>query len=451
MAVSVKSMFSWTEKRGGVIAPNERLPWGSSIALGLQHVLAMFGATVVAPLVMGFPPNTAIFFSGIGTLIFFLIVGGNVPSYLGSSFSFITVVITAMGGLNPDGTGKNIPVALGGIVACGVLYAIIGLITMFAGTGWIEFLMPPVVTGTVVMIIGLNLAGVGASDAATSTEDVYLAIITLAAAVLSAVYLPSFFRRLPILIGGIVGYIAAVLMGKIDFTPVAKAAWIGLPTFNAPQFDPGAIGLIAPIAIVLVAENTGHIKAVGAITGRNLDGYLGRGFLGDAVATIVSGLGGGTGVTTYAENIGVMAMTRVYSTLVFIIAAFVAILLGLCPKFGALIGTIPASAPGILGGLSIVLFGLIAVTGGRIWVQGGVDFGKSRNLLTAAVGLILGAGGLGGAALYALNFGKFQLGGIALGTFAAIILYQVLRDPKEPATEAKESPVAATSGTEENG
>ncbi len=446
MAISVKGMFTWTEKRGDVIAPNERLPWGSSIALGLQHVLAMFGATVVAPLIMGFPPNTAIFFSGIGTLIFFLIVGGNVPSYLGSSFSFITVVITAMGGV-----GKDIPAALGGIVVCGVVYAIIGLITMFAGTRWIEFLMPPVVTGTVVMIIGLNLAGVGAFDAAASTEDVYLAIITLAAAVLSAVYLPGFFRRLPILIGGIVGYIAALLMGKIDFTPVGDAAWVGLPTFNTPTFSGAAILLIAPIAIVLVAENTGHIKAVGAITGRNLDGYLGRGFLGDAVATIVSGFGGGTGVTTYAENIGVMAMTRVYSTLVFIIAALVAILLGLCPKFGALIQTIPNDAPGILGGLSIVLFGLIAVTGGRIWVQGRVDFSRPRNLLTAAVGLILAAGGLGGSSLYALNFGDFQLGGIALGTFTAIILYQVLRDPKEQTEQPAEAIVEAGGGTAESG
>jgi putative pyrimidine permease RutG len=445
MAMTVKGLFSWSEKKGGVIAPDERLPWGSSIALGLQHVLAMFGATVVAPLIMGFPPNTAIFFSGIGTLIFFLIVGGNVPSYLGSSFSFITAVITAMGG-----PGKNIPVALGGIVVCGVLYAIIGLVTMFAGTRWIDFLMPPAVTGTVVMIIGLNLAGVGAFDASGSTEDVSLAIITLAVAVLSAVYLPRFLRRLPILIGGVAGFLVAIPLKNIDFSSVGNAAWFGLPTFTTPQFDGAAIALIAPIAIVLVAENTGHIKAVGAITGRNLDGYLGRGFLGDAVATIVSGFGGGTGVTTYAENIGVMAMTRVYSTLIFIIASVVALLLGLCPKFGALLAIIPAQANGVLGGLSIVLFGLIAATGGRIWVQGRVDFGKPRNLLTAAVGIILGTGGFGGSNLYALNFGKFQLGGIALGTFTAIILYQILRDPKEESEAAKEEAPVTTRESSSN-
>ncbi len=443
MAMAIKGLFSWTEKKEGVIAPDERLPWGSSIALGLQHTLAMFGATVVAPLIMGFPPNTAIFFSGIGTLLFFLIVGGRVPSYLGSSFSFITAVITAMGG-----PGKNIPIALGGILICGILYAIIAVVTMFAGTRWIDFLMPPVVTGTVVMIIGLNLAGVGAFDASGSTEDVYLAIITLAAAVLSAVYLPGFLRRLPILIGGVVGFLVAIPLKNIDFSSVGKADWFGLPTFNTPQFDGAAIALIAPIAIVLVAENTGHIKAVGAITGRNLDGYLGRGFLGDAVATIIAGLGGGTGVTTYAENIGVMAMTKVYSTLIFIIASVVALLLGLCPKFGALLAIIPSQANGVLGGLSIVLFGLIAATGGRIWVQGKVDFGKPRNLLTAAVGIILGTGGFGGSNLYALNFGKFQLGGIALGTFAAIILYQILRDPKdEGSEEAKEEAVVTADGS----
>ncbi len=443
MALSVKSMFTWTEKREGVIAPNERLPWGSSIALGLQHALAMFGATVVAPLIMGFPPNTAIFFSGIGTLLFFLIVGGNVPSYVGSSFSFIAVVLTA------EAQYGGIPAALGGIVVCGVVYAIIGLITMVAGTRWIDVLMPPIVTGTVVMIIGLNLATAGVSyitSPGASENDVWIAIITIAAAVLSAVYLPGFLRRLPILIGGIVGYLVAIPLKHIDFSSVGQADWFGLPKFTSPTFNGSAILLIAPIAIVLVAENTGHIKAVGTITGRNLDKYLGRGFLGDAVATIVSGFGGGTGVTTYAENIGVMAMTRVYSTLIFIIAAVVAILLGLCPKFGALIQIIPNQAQGILTGLSIVLFGLIAATGGRIWVESKVDFGKSRNLLTAGIGLILATGG------YVLHIGDFDLVAIPLATFTTIILYQVLREPKSQAEQpAEASPKAEVSSVESGG
>jgi len=423
----------WTLKTEGIIAPDERLPWGQSIFVGLQHVLAMFGATVLAPIIMGFDPNTAIFFSGIGTLIFFLIVGGRVPSYLGSSFSFIAVVIAASGysgkGLNP-----HIDVALGGIIAAGVVYAIIGVIVMFVGYRWIEYLMPPAVTGVVVAVIGLNLAPVAISEAATSQFDTWMAVITVLAVAAVAVYAPGPLRRLPILLGGIIGYLIYLVfanglsIGKpIDFTNLGKAAWIGLPNFTAPSFNPGAMALIAPVAIILVAENLGHVKAVGAMTGRNLDKYLGRAFLGDGVATIISASGGGTGLTTYAENIGVMAVSRIYSTVIFIIAAVVAILLGFCPKFGALIATIPL---GVLGGLAIVLFGLIAATGGRIWVQNGVDFSKSRNLVTAAVALTMGAGN------FTINIGGFSLGGIGTATFGAILIYQLLRERQPQPEEA---------------
>ncbi len=434
------TVLHWREKTSGVIAPEERLPWPGTIALGLQHTLAMFGSTVVAPLLMGFPPNTAIFFSGVATILFFLIVGGKVPSYLGSSFAFIGPVLAVMGGK----PGANLPVALGGIIAAGVVYAVIGVITMVAGTRWIEWLMPPAVTGAIVMVIGLNLANVGATDInqGDSHANLIIASVTLVAALASAVYLPPFLRRLPILIGGLAGYATAMLLGKIHFDTVARAAWFGWPEFHTPTFSGRAIGLIAPVAIVLVAENTGHIKAVGQITRRNLDKYLGRGFLGDALATIIAGFGGGPGVTTYAENIGVMAMTRVYSTVVFLIASGVALLLGLCPKFGALVQTIPAQAPGILGGLSIVLFGLIAVTGARIWVENGVDFGSPRNLLMAGVSLILGTGS------YAITIGSFQLSGIALASLAAIVAYQLLREPKSAAGKARTEAEARTPADE---
>ena len=435
MATAEKQGYfaGWTLKREGIIAPDERLPWGQSIFVGLQHVLAMFGATVLGPIIMGFDPNTAIFFSGIGTLVFFLIVGGRVPSYLGSSFSFIAVVIAASGysgkGLNP-----HIDVALGGIIAAGVVYAIIGAIVMFVGYRWIEYLMPPAVTGAVVAVIGLNLASVAIGEAATSQFDTWMAVITVLAVAVVAVYAPGPLRRLPILLGGVIGYLIYLLfangfgLGKpIDFTNLGKAAWIGLPNFTTPSFHANAMTLIAPVAIILVAENLGHIKAIGAMTGRNLDKYLGRAFLGDGVATIIAASGGGTGVTTYAENIGVMAVTRIYSTVIFIIAAAVAILLGFCPKFGALIASIPV---GVLGGLAIVLFGLIAATGGRIWVQNNVDFSKSRNLVTAAVALTMGAGN------FTINIGGFSLGGIGTATFSAIILYQLLR---ERGTEAQEA------------
>src|SRR3989440_4068663 len=432
----------WTLKKEGIIAPEERLPWGQSIFVGLQHVLAMFGSTVLAPIIMGFDPNTAIFFSGIGTLIFFLVVGGRVPSYLGSSFSFIAVVIaaTAYSGKGPN---THIDVALGGIIAAGVVYAIIGIIVIFVGYKWIEYLMPPVVTGAVVAAIGLNLAPVAVSDAATSQFDTWMAIVTVLAVAAVAVYLPGPLRRLPILIGGIIGYIIYLIfangfgLGKaIDFTGLSNAAWVGLPNFTTPTFHANAMALIAPVAIILVAENLGHVKAVGAMTGRSLDKYLGRAFLGDALATIVSASGGGTGVTTYAENIGVMAVTRIYSTLIFIVAALIAIVLGFSPKFGALIQTIPGP---VLGGVSIVVFGLIAVAGARIWVQNQVDFSDNRNLVTAAVGLTIGAGMIsvpGHDVNFVLNIGNFSIGGIGVATFGVIILYQLLRERNPQPEEA---------------
>lgn len=415
----------WVPGRGAVVAPGERLAAGPTLALGIQHVVAMFGATVLAPLLMGFDPNVAILFSGIGTLLFFVAVGGRVPSYLGSSFSFIAVVIAATGYAG-SGPNANLPVALGGIVAAGALYTVIGLVVMKVGYAWIERLMPPVVTGAVVAVIGLNLAPIAVKGIGGSTFDTWIGLATIIAVGLVAVRGPGITRRLPILLGGIAGYVAYAActnglgLGKpIDFAPVAAAAWIGWPKFQAPVWDGAAMALIAPVAIVLVAENLGHVKAVAAMTGENLDPYLGRAFLGDGIATMIAGSGGGTGVTTYAENIGVMAVTKIYSTLVFVVAALVAVVLGFCPKFGALIMTIPGP---VLGGLAIVLFGLITATGGRIWVQNNVDFARARNLVTAAVALTVGAGDL------ALKFGGFTLGGIGTATFGAILLYQLFRD-----------------------
>ena len=413
----------WTLKTSGVIAPDERLPMGQTIALGLQHVVAMFGATVLAPLLMGFDPNVSILFSGISTLIFFFVTGGKLPSYLGSSFSFIAVVIAATA-YSGSGPNANIGVALGGIIACGAVYAIIGLIVMKSGIGWIETLMPPVVTGAIVAVIGLNLAPIAVKGVSASGFDAFIGLFTVVAVGLVAVYTRGTVQRLPILLGGLAAYIVyAVLangmgMGKpIDFSGVMNAAWIGLPNFTAPVFDAGAMALIAPVAIILVAENLGHVKAIGVMTGRNLDPLLGRAFLGDGIATMISGAGGGAGMTTYAENMGVMAVTKIFSTLLFIVAAFFAILLGFSPKFGALILTIPGP---VLGGLALVVFGLISATAGRIWVENKVDFSNARNLITVGVALTVGAGDL------MLKFGGFSLGGIGTATFGAIILYQIL-------------------------
>jgi putative pyrimidine permease RutG len=417
-------LTGWRLKRDGVIMPEERLPAGQTIVVGLQHVVAMFGATALAPILMGFDPNVAILFSGIGTLIFFFIVGGRIPSYLGSSFAFIAVVIAATGYAG-QGPNPNIGVALGGIIACGVLYTIIGLIVHFAGHDWVDRLMPPVVTGAVVAVIGLNLAPIAVKGVSASAFDTAIGIITIVAVGMAAVYLPGLWRRIPILVGGAVAYfvyfVLTNLMGlgkPIDFAGVAGAAWFGLPRFQAPVFDLGAVALIAPVAIILVAENLGHVKAIGVMTGRNLDPWLGRAFIGDGIATIVAGAGGGTGVTTYAENMGVMAVTRIYSTLIFIVAALFAILLGFSPKFGALILTIPGP---VIGGLSIVVFGLIAATAGRIWVENRVDFADARNLIVVGTALVIGAGDL------AIKLGGFTLGGIGTATFGCILLYHLLR------------------------
>ena len=423
----------WEVRTDGVILPEQRLPTGPTILVGLQHVVAMFGATVLAPLLMGFDPNVAIFFSGIATLIFFVITGGRVPSYLGSSFAFIGPVLVATAATVAAGPNPKLGLALGGIIAAGAVYSIIGLIVMAAGHRWVETLMPPVVTGGIVAAIGLVLApiavssasGIGPGSPDGSAFARWIALITVVVTGLAAVYAPGLARRIPILIGAIAGYIvyyiAANHMGygpPIDFGKVAAASWVGLPNFAAPVFDPKAMVLVAPVAIVLVAENLGHIKAIGAMTGRNLDPYLGRAFVGDGIATMISASGGGTGVTTYAENMGVMAITRIYSTALFVAAAIIAIVLGFSPKFGALIQTIPGP---VLGGLSIVVFGLIAATAGRIWVENGVDFSKARNLITVAVALVLGAGN------FKLTVAGFTLDGIGTATFGCIILYHLLR------------------------
>jgi uracil-xanthine permease len=418
-------LWTWKPKSVGVILPEERLPAGQTILVGLQHVVAMFGATVLAPILVGFDPNVVVLFSGVGTLVFFVAVGGRVPSYLGSSFSFIAAVVAATA-YSGKGANPNIAIALGGIIAAGALYTLIGTIVVLAGHAWVERLMPPVVTGAVVAVIGLNLAPIAVKGISGGIFDTGMAVVTVATISAIAVFAPGIWQRIPILTGSLAAYLIywvlanGLGLGKpIAFQQLTDANWLGLPNFSAPIFDGKAVALIAPVAIVLVAENLGHLKALSAMIGRNLDPYLGRAFIGDGIATMVAGSGGGIGVTTYAENIGVMGITKIYSTLVFVIAAVFAIILSFSPKFGALILTIPAP---VIGGLSIVVFGLIAATAGRIWVQNNVDFLKASNLLTVGVSLVVGAGDL------MLDVGGFGIGGIGTASLAAILLHQLLRD-----------------------
>lgn len=416
----------WRKKTAsaqGIVAPDETLPLGQTVIMGFQHAVAMFGATVLMPLLMGLDPNLSILMSGVGTLLFFLITGGRVPSYLGSSAAFVGVVI-AVTGFTGQGLNPNLSIALGGIIACGLLYTVIGVVVMKAGTRWIEKMMPPVVTGAVVMAIGLNLAPIAVRSVSASMFDSWMAVMTVLCIGVVAVFTRGMVQRLLILVGLIVAWALCALMtnglglGKpVDFSLIAQAPWLGLPGFTTPIFNMQAMIMIAPVAVILVAENLGHIKAVAGMTGKNLDPYMGRAFVGDGIATMLSGGVGGSGVTTYAENIGVMAVTKVYSTLVFVAAAVIAILLGFSPKFGALIHTIPGP---VIGGASIVVFGLIAVAGARIWVQNNVDLSLHGNLIMVAVTLVLGAGD------FALTIGGFTMGGIGTATFGAIILNAIL-------------------------
>jgi len=398
---------------------NEYLSPSKSILLGIQHTFAMFGATVLAPLLMGFDANLAILMSGICTIMFFVITGGRMPSYLGSSFAFIgpVIAVTAYAG---TGFNSGLDVALGGIMACGIIYALVGLLVMKTGTGWIESLMPPIVTGAIVMIIGLNLAPVTIQGVSANQFDAWMAALTVLLISGVAVFTRGMLRRLLLLVGLILSYviyyIVTNVMGygtPIDFTTVAAASWFGLPSIHTPRFEMSAIVLIAPVAFILVAENLGHFKAVEGMTKARVTPYMGRAFLADGLATTFSAGFGGTGVTTYAENIGVMAVTKVYSTTIFVIAGVVAVLLGMSPKFGAIIQTIPAA---LLGGASIVVFGLITIAGLKIWMDNNINFTKNSNLVIAAVTVIMGTGN------FSLMLGSFDLGGIGTATLAAIVL-----------------------------
>ena len=427
---------AWKLKSEGVVLPEERLPAGQTIIVGLQHVFTMFGSTVVLPIFMGFDPNVAILLSGVGTLIFIVAVGGRIPSYLGASASFVPVVVAATAYAG-SGANPNIGIALGGIIAAGVLYTLIGVAVVLAGRGWIEKLMPPVVAGAVIAVIGLNLAPIAVKVLSSDTFDAAIALITVATICVVAVFASEFWRRIPILIGGTFAYLAHWVFANglgfgtpIDFDRLSDAAWLGIPNFSTPAFDLNAMITIAPVAIVLVAENLGHIKALGVLFGGNLDPYLGRAFIGNGIATVVAASGGGTGLTTYAENIGVMSITKIYSTLVFIVAAIVAILLGFSPKFDALILTIPSS---VIGGVSIFVFGVVVATGARVWVENNVDFTKASNLITVGVSLMVGVGNL------TLNFGGFSVGGIGAATFGAIIIYQLFHVRSDTAAGEKEN------------
>lgn len=396
---------------GEVVSTDERLSWPRTMGVGLQHIAAMFGATFLVPIITGFPPTTTLFFSGIGTILFLIITKNKVPSYLGSSFAFLGPIGAAVAS---TGAGGGMAAALGGIVFTGVVLALVGFAVRTAGIGWVNWLLPPVVTGTIVMVIGFNLAGAAKGN---FTKDPLIAIITLGSIALIGVISKGFLSRISIFLGLAVGYIVALIMGDVDTKGIEAASWFAIPTFTTPTFSMNVMILFLPVVLVLIAENVGHVKSVAAMTGKDLDDQMGNALMADGVATTLAGMGGGSGTTTYAENIGVMAATRVYSTAAYWVAGAGAILLSLSPKFGAVLSATPVGA---LGGVSTALFGMIGVLGARIWIDSKVNFADSTNLLIAGSALIIGI------ADYSWTRGDYTFTGIVNATLVAVIGYRVL-------------------------
>ncbi|WP_312030199.1 solute carrier family 23 protein [Actinomycetospora sp. TBRC 11914] len=446
---------------GEVVRPEERMSWGRTVGLGAQHVLAMFGATFVFPVLMGLDPNLAILLSGLATMLFLLMTRGRVPSYLGTSASFVGAVaaVRAAGGTSAEVTGA--------IALTGVVLALVGLAVHLGGARVISAILPPAVTGAVVLLIGLNLAPVVAGT--YWPQDQGVALVTMLVVMVVAVAGRGMLGRLSVLVGLVVGYVLSAVLDalagpitaanasgvvsthpRVDLSKVADAPWIGLPLgtpgapgLHLPAFSASAIVLVVPVVVALIAENTGHVKAVASMTREDLDPYLGRALAADGIATAVAGAVGGSPTTTYAENIGVMAATRVYSTAAYWVAAVVAVLIGFCPKFGAVVAATPG---GVLGGITVVLYGMIGLLGARIWVENRVDFSRPEVLVPLAAGIVIGIGGV----TYTFSGGEF--GGIALGTVVVVLGYHGLRrlaprrGPDDGSGPAASDPTPAVTG-----
>lgn len=411
-----------------IIGVDEKVPVIKAIPLALQHFMSMFGATVLVPFLTGMSPSLAIMCSGIGTILYLLVTKGKIPSYLGSSFAFITPIAVV-------GASQGIEAALGGIVVAGLIYVLVAGVIKLIGTNWIDRFLPTPVVASVIIVIGLGLSATAVQMAFFNggypsggpfvTEGFLVALLTLVVAIVLSTCFKGFFSTIPVLVGIIVGYIAAAIIGLVDFQPVVDAAWIGLPKLQHPTFNLAAIVLIAPVALVVIIEHIGHLLVVGEVVGKNYNKMLPQSLLGDGLATISAGLLGGTPATTYAENIGVMSATRVYATQIFWYAgAFAFIVGGFCPKIEALINSIPVC---VMGGVSLLLFGLIASNGLRMLVSSRVDFSKARNLMLVSAILVVGVGmecsGI------KIPIGEYEIPGMAASAILGILLNLVL--PKE--------------------
>ncbi|MEV5027486.1 uracil permease [Paenibacillus sp. LPE1-1-1.1] len=404
----------------------DRPPALQSFLLSLQHLFAMFGSTVLVPNILGVDPAVCLLMNGIGTLLYLWICNNKIPAYLGSSFAFLAPAGAVIG--DQAAGGGNYAAALGGFIISGVIFTIVALIIQAAGTGWINVLFPPAAMGAIVAIIGLELIPVAAgmagwiskpgADASVWAQDpkiITLSTVTLAVTVLGSVLFRGFMRIIPILIGIVTGYVLAYFMGFTDFSNLADNGIVQLPHFTFPVFEWTAIIAIAPAALVVIAEHIGHLVVTGNIVDKDLskDPGLHRSMLGNGVSTILSGFVGSTPNTTYGENIGVLAITKVYSTFVIGGAAVIAIVLSFSGKFSALISGIPEP---VMGGVSLLLFGVIAASGFRMLVESKVDYSKPTNLFLTTVVLVTGLSGV------KLTIGDFTLSGMALATVVAIVL-----------------------------
>lgn len=449
--------FGWTLHGDGrtlgpqeVVAPHERLSWGRTLGLGMQHVVAMFGATFVFPVVMGLNPQLAIMMSGFATLCFLVAMRGRIPSYLGSSASFVggAVAIHQLGGTPAHVSGA--------VLIAGLALALIGVFIHLAGAAALTRVLPPVVTGAVVMLIGFNLAPVVAK--VYWPQDQGVAVVVMLAVIAMSVGLRGFLGRVSIALALAFGYLLSALLDRVtgpitsynpvinavdthprvNWSAVEAAPWLGLPPatdtatgvvgWHLPQFSLTFALIVLPAVIALVAENVGHVKAVAEMTGADLDDLMGKAIATDGFTSVVATAVGGAPTTTYAENIGVMAATRIYSTAAYFVAAVTAILFGLSPKFGAVISATPG---GVLGGITVVLYGMIGLLGAKIWKENHVDFATPLNLVPVAAGIVIAIGDvrltLGPTDLGGLHLGEFTMTGIALGTLVTVGTYHLAR------------------------
>ncbi|MBA1392389.1 uracil permease [Lactobacillus sp. XV13L] len=408
----------------------QRPSWGHWLGLSVQHLFAMFGSTVLVPILVGLNPGIALFSSGVGTLLYILITKGKIPAYMSSSFSFIVPMVALMKTVGYPGIAQ-------GTVAVGLVYLITALIVGLIGSNWIDKALPPIVVGPIIMVIGLSLAGTAAKDATMngSHYDIKYFIVALATALITVffnMYLKGFWSQVAILLGIIVGYFIAVLCGLVDFKPIAQTPWFQVPNFQIPgisyhlHFYWGAILSLAPIAFVTMTEHMGHIMVLDGLTHRNFfkDPGLNHTLAGDGTASIIAGLIGGPAITSYGENIGVMAITKIYSVWVIGGAAALAMIFGFIGKLSALIQSIPSP---VIGGISFLLFGVIASSGLRILIDNHIDFNQKRNLMFGSLILVIGIGNA------YLQLGQYQFSGLAVATVLGIVLNLIL--PQKAASE----------------